>query len=203
MRLLVVGAGGHAKVVVDTAIAAGWEIAGIVGQKGDAAHLLGHHVTTDGSAIGADAFIIAIGDNLTRAHHLERYRDRGMTAARVIHPSAVLSPSVTIGEGTFVAAGVVVNASACVGENAIINTSCAIDHDVIVGDHVLVGPGASLCGAVKLDEGVMLGAGATVAPLCHVGSWSVCGAGAAIVTDLPPRMVCVGVPARPIHPVEA
>lgn len=203
MRLLVVGAGGHAKVVVDTALAAGWEIAGIVGLPTDPPDVLGLPVTTDGSAIAADAFIIAIGDNAARARFFAEYRAAGMTAARVIHPSAVISSSATIGEGTLVVGGVVVNAMAHIGENAILNTSCAIDHDVVVGDHVLVGPASCLCGAVRLDEGVTFGAGATAAPLTHVGAWSVCGAGAAVVTDLPAGMVCVGVPAKPIHPIGA
>lgn len=203
MKLLVVGAGGHAKVVVDTSLAAGWEIAGIIGRQSDTQSILGCPVTTDGSSPEADAFIIAIGDNATRARYFAEYRARDMQVARVIHPSAVISPSATIGEGTFVAAGVVVNASASIGENAILNTGCVVDHDVTVADHVFIGPAACLCGAVKLDEGVMLGAGVTVGPLRHIGVWSICGAGAAVVTDLPARMVCVGVPAKPVHPIEA
>jgi UDP-perosamine 4-acetyltransferase len=203
MRLLVVGAGGHAKVVVDTALAAGWEIAGIVGLATDVPDVLGFPVTTDDDGIEADAFIIAIGDNATRARYFAEYRAKGLPGARVIHPSAIVSPSATIAEGALVVGGVVVNALARIGENAILNTSCAVDHDVVVGDHVLVGPASCLCGAVRLDEGVTFGAGATAAPLTHVGAWSVCGAGAAVVTDLPARMVCVGVPAKPVHPVGA
>ena len=202
MRLLVIGAGGHAKVVIDAARCAGFEISGIVGREGDPAQVLGIPVSRDATDIAADEFIVAIGDNATRAHHFYECRAHALEPASVVHPSAVIARDVGIGAGTFIAAGVIVNVDAHIGANAILNTGCTIDHDCMIGDHALIGPTASLCGGVRIGEGVLLGAGASVAPGVSVGEWSVVGAGAAVVSDLPARSVCVGVPARRIRGIE-
>jgi len=199
VRLLVIGAGGHAKVVIDAARCAGMQVVGIVGHPGDPAEVLGVPVSADASAIEADGFIVAIGDNATRAAKFAECLALGMTPVRVIHPSAVLAEEITVHEGTFVAAGVIVNVHAHIGVNVILNTGCTVDHDCVVGDHSHIGPTASLCGGVDIGEGVLLGAGANVIPGVSVGSWSVVGAGAAVVSDLPPHTVCAGVPARPVH----
>jgi len=202
VRLLIVGAGGHAKVVLEAAESAGWEIAAVVGLETDDSELLGHAVTLSADGIDADGFIVAIGSNPIRARYFEQYRDSGLTPVTVIHPSAVLSPTAKVGAGAFVAAGCIVNAMASIGPDAILNTGCVVEHDVVVGGHSLVGPLASLCGGAAIDQGVLLGAGATVAPGRRIGAWSVCGAGAVIVDDLPSGMICAGVPARPVRAVE-
>lgn len=202
MRLLVIGAGGHAKVVIDAARCSGFEIAGVVGREGDPEELLGIPVSRDASDTAADGFIVAVGNNAARARHFEQYRAEGLEPTRVIHPSAVIAEGVSIGAGVFVAAGVIVNVDARIGANVILNTGCTIDHDCIVGDHTLVGPAASLCGGVELGEGVLLGAGVSVTPRTSVGAWSVVGAGAAVVCSLPKRSVCVGVPARVVRTIE-
>lgn len=203
MRLLIVGAGGHAKVVLDAALAAGLEIAGVIGQQGRATELLGYQVSDAHHGIEADGFIAATGDNAARAEEHRRYVSYGLRPLSVIHPSAVLADGVVIGEGTFVAAGVVVNVGATVGDDVVLNTGCRIDHDCVVGNHALIGPGANLCGSVHAGEGCLVGVGASVVPGARIGEWSVVGAGAAVIGDLPPRMVCVGVPARPLHSIEA
>lgn len=203
MRLLVVGAGGHAKVVLDAAMAGGLEIAGVLGREGGARELLGIPVIHDIAAIDADAFIVGIGDNAARAAEFARLSDLGMTPVSVIHPSAVIAPSATIGAGTFVAAGAVVNPEAIIGEDAIINTGCTVDHDCVVGDHALIGPTASLCGAARVGAGALVGAGTSIVPGVSVGEWSVIGAGSAVICDLPAHSTCVGVPAAAIKRIEA
>lgn len=202
MRLLVVGAGGHAKVVIDTAEAAGYEIAGVIGSAEGVTEILGHHVSTDPAEISADCFICATGDNARRAADFKHYMALGYVPAMVAHPSAVISDRARIGAGTFVAAGVIVNACAQIGENAILNTGCTIDHDVVIGPHVLVGPGANLCGAAWVGPGVTVGTGTSVVPCARIGAWSVVGASAAVTHDLPNHSVCVGVPARVIRDIE-
>ena len=202
MRLLVVGAGGHAKVVIDTARAAGWEIAGVVGLPSDPPEILGVPVVLTAEGISADAFIVAIGDNRIRARYFQHYLDAGMTPAVVTHPTAVIGTGVGISGGTLVVAGAVVNVDARIGADAILNTGCRIDHDVVVGNHSLVGPGATLCGGVTIGEGVLLGAGVNVIPAASVGDWSQIGAGAAVTDSILPLTVAVGVPARPIRRIE-
>ena len=196
MRLLVIGAGGHAKVVIDTARAAGHTIAGVVGTHDDADTILGIPVSPSADGIVADGFIAAVGNNRIRAELFAEYRDRGLTPVSVIHPSAVIAKSVVIGAGAFVAAGVVANVDARIGENAILNTGCTVDHDCVVGDHALVGPTASLCGDSRIGTGVTFGAGASIIPVKRVGDWTTIGAGAAVVDDVPDHAVYAGVPAR-------
>jgi len=203
VRLLVIGAGGHAKVVVDAALCAGFEIAGIVARDPHPASLLGLPVVSDASGIDADAFIVAVGDNPARAREYAAAVERGLTPLTVVHPSAVLGTGVELGAGSFVAAGVVVNADAHIGVNAILNTACTVDHDCTVGDHAHVAPGANLCGACVVGEGTLVGVGASIVPSGRVGEWSIVGAGAAIVDDVASRSICVGVPARVIRRNEA
>jgi sugar O-acyltransferase (sialic acid O-acetyltransferase NeuD family) len=202
VRLLVIGAGGHAKVVIDTARCAGFEIAGVIGRPGGRSEILGIPVSGSSDGIEADAFIVAFGDNRARAAMFAEQAAGPLPAATVVHPSAVIADGVSIGDGTFVAAGVVVNVDAHIGRDAILNTGCTVDHDVVVGDHALVGPASSLCGESRLGQGVTFGAGASIIPTKIVGDWSIVGAGAAVVGDLPAHSVCVGVPARPTRRIE-
>lgn len=206
MRLLIVGAGGHAKVVLDAARCCGIEIAGVLGAAGGATELLGVPVTqgsSDLSALAADAFIIGIGDNRTRATVYAEYLALGLTPATVVHPSATIADSAELGAGTFVAAGAIVNPEAVIGANAILNTGCTVDHDCVIGDHALIGPSAGLCGAARVGDGTLIGAGACVLPGATVGAWSVVGAGAAVVTDVPDGSIAVGVPAAVVKRIEA
>lgn len=202
MRLVVIGAGGHAKVVVDAARLAGFVVSGVLGRPGDPSDVLGVPVITDSRLVLAERFIVAIGDNAARAHAFDAWVQAGLEPATVVHPSAVIARGVVMGPGTFVAAGVVVNVDARIGSDVILNTGCTVDHDCEVGDHALIGPAASLCGGARIGEGTLLGAGAAVLPRCEVGSWSVVGAGAAVTRNLPDRGVYVGVPARRVRVIE-
>jgi sugar O-acyltransferase (sialic acid O-acetyltransferase NeuD family) len=196
VRLLVVGAGGHAKVVIDTARTAGFEIAGVIGSATDASEVLGVPVSREAAGIEADGFIVAVGDNRIRARLLQEYRGKGLVPLTVTHPSAILADSVTVGAGSFIAAGAIVCVDAVIGENVVLNTGCTVDHDCVVGDHALVGPTASLCGESQIGCGVTFGAGASIIPTKRVGDWTIVGAGAAVVTDIAGGIVCGGVPAR-------
>lgn len=202
MRLLVVGAGGHAKVVIDAAEEAGFEIAGVIGTATDAPEILGHPVSQNREGVLADGFIVAIGDNALRCRYFAEYQAAGLAPASVAHPSSIAGKDVVIGDGTFIAAGVIINAGAQIGADTILNTGCTVDHDCIIGEHSHIGPQVALCGAVTLGEGVLLGAGSCASPRASVGAWSVVGAGAAVVGELPSYTVCVGVPARPVRALE-
>jgi len=202
VRLLVVGAGGHAKVVLDAARAAGFEIAGVIGDRDGRSQLLGVPVSESAEGIEVDGFIVAMGQNRARAEVFARYAAGPLPAVSVIHPTAIIADGVDIGEGSFVAAGVVVNVGASIGRDVILNTSCVVDHDVVVGDHALIGPTASLCGEGRVGEGVTFGAGASMIPVKSVGDWTMVGAGAAVVTDIPAGVTCVGVPARILRKVD-
>jgi len=198
VRLLIVGAGGHAKVVVDAALAAGHEVVGIVGEARGRADLLGVAILESAEGIDAEAFIIAVGDNRARAELFAEYSATGMRPASVVHPSAIIADGVEIGGGTFIAAGVVVNVDARIGEDVILNTSCTVDHDCVIGDHAHIGPTSGVCGGVEIGAGALVGVGCSIIPTRSVGEWAVIGAGSAVVRDVPANATYAGVPARPI-----
>ncbi|MDZ4168504.1 MAG: acetyltransferase [Coriobacteriia bacterium] len=198
MRLLVIGAGGHASVVVDAAQLAGIDVVRVVGDPGGRSDVLGVPVSPSAKGADADGFIVAVGDNLTRAGLFADYSASGLRPATVIHPSAVIAPGVVIGEGTFVAAGVVINTGAHIGSNAILNTSSTVDHDCVIGDHAHIGPMTGLCGGVSIGEGALVGAGCSIIPSRSVGNWTVLGAGTVVVGDIPADGRYAGVPARSI-----
>lgn len=202
MRLLIVGAGGHAKVVLDAALRAGMDVAALRGEPGDATAVLGVPVIFGEETAEADSFIVGVGDNETRATLFAAWQGRGLRPASVVHPSAVIADSARIGAGTFIAAGVVVNPDARIGGNAILNTGCTVDHDCVIGDHAHIAPGVSLSGAVFVGDGTLLGVGSCALPGVRVGAWSVVGAGAAVVHDIAGATVAAGVPASVVRTVE-
>jgi len=199
-KIVVVGAGGHAKVVIATVRAAGGDVIAVYdddrarwGQQ-----ILGVPIKgpVSGDEIGSTPAIIAIGNNRSRQAMTERVQAQWVS---VCHPNATVHPSVSLGPGTVVFAGVVIQPDATIGAHAILNTSASVDHDCIVGDFVHIGPGVSLCGGVTLDEGVLLGVGTKVAPNVEIGPWSTTGAGAVCVVDVARGTMVVGVPARSVE----
>ncbi len=196
--VIVFGAGGHAKVVVSTLVAAGMRVAAIVdddrGKWGKS--ILGIPVT------GCDAEedlagrrgVIAIGDNRTREGFEKRFP--GVVWKTVVHPHAWVHPSVTLGAGTVVFAGSVVQPGTVIGRHCIVNSGASIDHDCSVGDYCHIAPGACLAGEVSVGEGAFLGIGSVVIVGKKVGAWSIIGAGGAVTSDIPAHVTAVGVPAR-------
>jgi acetyltransferase EpsM len=206
MRVLIVGAGGHAQVVADILlrmqeVGGGLTPVGYLDDNPALADqsLLGLPVlgaVTHLSTIAHDALIVAIGDNASRQHLFETLQSRGERFVVARHPSAVIAPDVQIGPGSMICAGVVVNPGSIVGANVILNTGCTVDHHNHIGNHVHIAPGVHLGGEVTIGEGALVGIGATVMPRRRVGPWSVVGAGALVHADLPDGVTAAGVPAR-------
>lgn len=117
-----------------------------------------------------DGWIIAVGDNVARKSEAERI---GGTFGVAIHPSAVVSPSARIGDGTIIMAGAVVQAAAVIGRHCIINTGASVDHDCVLEDFVHIAPGAHLCGWVDVGEGALVGVGVGIEPGVIIPAWSI------------------------------
>ncbi|MBI1304544.1 MAG: carbonic anhydrase [Phycisphaera sp.] len=205
-RLVLLGGGGHAAVVAESARSAGFTIVGVAGADApppDAPFAgvpwLGDPDGAASSAIeslvlGGAKLHAAAGDAAVRSRWVARF---GRAAfATVVDPSAIVSPSAQIEAGAFIGPLSAVNARARVGVAAIVNTRAVVEHDCAVCDFAHVSPGAVLCGAVTLGEGAQVGAGAVVLPRQSVGARSIVGAGAVLVESIGASVVAVGVPAR-------
>jgi len=188
---ILIGASGHAKVIIEIIEAMNGRIKAISDKNPDIAELLGYPVHTD--APGEGQWILAIGSNNIRKRLAE---NMGATYGTAIHPNANISPRCEIGEGTVVMAGVSINSSVIIGRHCIINTNASIDHDCRIDDYAHISPNAALAGNVTVGEGAQVGIGASVIQGIHVGKWAVIGAGAAIIQDVPDYAVVAGVPGK-------
>ena len=204
MRIAVIGAGGHGKVVLDAILSAGThDVAGIVDDNPELAGktLFDVPIVGDIEALsGVEGYIVAIGNNRARREKYDLLLEAGYAPATIIHPSAIISLRARIGKGTAVLANAVINPEACIGDNVVLYTSCTIDHECVISDHSYVSPGCNICGRVNIGTGAMLGAGAIVLPGLSVGEWSIVGAGAVVIDDVPNNVTVAGVPARVVGP---
>jgi UDP-perosamine 4-acetyltransferase/acetyltransferase EpsM len=207
-EVLVIGAGGHAKVVIDVLRACGWEVYALfdddVQKQGVPFYGIPvRGLTADALAYAAQhnvsRFIVAIGNNAVRQKAAARLEAQGLQAVTAVHPSAVLAPSVRIEAGTVVMPGVCINADTRIGHHVIINTRASVDHDCVIADGVHIGPGSTLCGGVKVGAGTLIGAGSALTPGVAVGSNVRVGAGAAVIGPIADGVTVAGVPARLIE----
>lgn len=202
-RVLVVGAGGHARVCIEALADSGYEVVGCVSRDGTGVNglpcpVLGPDVDLEDIAgrAGVHLVFVGIGDNLTRERVTERCLANGLAPVNAISRFAMVSPAAELGAGIAVLAGAVVNPSAIIADGAIVNTRASVDHDVYVGPYAHVAVGVSLAGGVTVGERALLGVGSCVVPLARIGADAVVGAGAAVVRDVAAGTTVVGVPAR-------
>lgn len=146
--------------------------------------------------------VLAIGDNPRRLRIARHWGARAIRWATVAHPSAVVMPSAEVSAGSVVFAQAVVNSGARVGQHVIINTGVIVEHDSIVEEGVSLSPGVCVGGRAHIERGVFIGMGTTIGPRLRIGADTVIGAGATVVTNLPPRVLAYGVPARVVRPIE-
>lgn len=207
---VILGGGGHCRVLLDillddplTRVAGildgdparrGGDVWGvpILGDDGRLAEMVAGGVTHFVVGLGS------VGNADLRARLFALGRASGLTPLDVVHPAAVGSRRIASGLGVQRLAGSVVNAGAVIGDNVIVNTGAVVEHDCRLADHVHVASGARLAGNVRVGYGAHVGAGATVLQGVSVGDRAVVGAGAVVVRDVPPGIVVVGVPAKPL-----
>lgn len=212
-RLVLVGGGDHARVILDAAMARSedWSVEGFTDPDPEAAGRAGiglAHLGDDAAASGRFAamppdrrpwLILGIGGPPELRRRAAAAFGTELNWATLIHPAATVSPSAAVLEGTVVLAGAIVNAGARLGRHVIVNSGAVVEHDVVLGDHVAVAPGAIIGGGARIGEDSVIALGAMVRDHVTVGRDVVVGMGAVVVDDVPSGTTVVGSPARPIE----
>jgi acetyltransferase EpsM len=213
-RFLIVGAGGHGRVVADLVRALGHVVVGYSevdrGRVGAVADVTGATVVVDQSTLlacirgqqpwplGIDALALGVGDNAARARLLDQIGDVMLPA--LVHPGSWVSGGARLGPGTVVLAGAVINTGATLEGAAIVNSGAVVEHDCVLKKAVHISPNATLCGGVSVGARSWVAAAAVIVPGRLVGGDCVVGAGAVVIRDVPDGSTVVGNPARPIRP---
>ena len=207
--IVVLGAGGHAKVVIELIRSQGrYEIAALLDADVTPREVLGLPVSggddrlAELHAAGIIHAFVALGGNRLRLKVAERVRALGFTLVNAISPAAVVSPSARLGVGVAIMAGAVINAETRIDDLAIVNTGACIDHDCILGEACHVAPGAALAGGVRVGALAFLGVGTAAIPGVRIGAGTTIGAASCVVTDIPPGVLALGTPARTVRPLD-
>ena len=206
MTVLVIGAGGHAKVVIEALRSMNEQIIGATdadrskhGSECQGVPVLGGDEVAHDHGPGAVLLANGIGPGRTlegRRAVYRRFKESGYEFLTIVHPSATVAADAELGEGAQVMAGAVIQPTARIGRNAIINTGATVDHDCTIAEHAHIAPGATLCGAVTVADGAFVGAGATVIQGITIGADATIGAGVVVIGDVAPGAAVNGVPAR-------
>ncbi len=204
--LLILGAGGHARALVELIRAlGGWRVVAVLDANPEAPPVLGEPVLGNETLLprlrvqGLAQAVVAIGHNATRLAAAERLRRLGFGFPVLVHPSAVLAGSASLGEGTVVLPRVVLGAQARVGAFCILNSGCIVEHDALLEDGVHVGPGAVLPGHATLGARALMGTGSCAVVGVQVGADAIVAAGAVVAQAVAPGARVAGVPAREIN----
>ena len=196
MKLTIIGASGHGRVIADAAILSGYQEIEFLDDNPKITECGGFPVTGPSADCTAkdNDIIIGIGNAAIRKTLSEKYADRSMPV--IVHPHAAVSDTARVGRGTVVMAGAVINSTAVIGRGCIINTCSSVDHDCILGDYVHVAVGAHVCGNVLIGSETWIGAGSTVINNVSICERCVIGAGAVVIRDITEPGTYVGVPAK-------
>lgn len=211
-EVIIWGAGGHAKVVADILLRTGFTLAGLIDDVrpvrrrasfGETTVLGGATELAGAYAAGIRQGIVGFGDNTRRIAAALVLESLGFKLVCAIHPSAILAMDISVGAGSMIAAGAVLNPSTILGKCVIVNTSASIDHDCVIQDGAHVGPGVTIAGHVEIGGGAWIGIGATVIARKRIGAGAIVGAGSVVIDDVPEGVVVMGVPARVTRDVGA
>lgn len=200
--ILIVGGGGHALVVADGAQAAGAPILGFLDDRADARlvgqldRIGGFSLLEQQDLLRTHPIIYGLGDLALRRDLINRVEARLTT---IIHPSAIVSPKATIGEGVYIGPGAIINVNARLENHVVINSGAVVEHDCVIGANTHLAPNATLGGDVTIGADTLVGIGSTVLPGVHIGDRCRIGAGSSVIHDVEDGRTVVGVPARELE----
>jgi sugar O-acyltransferase (sialic acid O-acetyltransferase NeuD family) len=209
MRVVVIGAGGHARTVVSILKRIkDIEIECILDKevRFPKETISGIAVVADFDILpgflkaGTTGAVIAVGDNGERERYFKQLNNAGFTMINAVHPTANIAEDAVIGKGVVIAAGAIICPSVTIGDNAIINTGAIVEHEVKIAENVHVAPGVNIAGRVSIGRNSFIGIGATIRDNIAIGKNVVVGAGSVVLQDIADNIVVAGVPARPTKP---
>lgn len=200
MNTYLFGASGHGKVIKDILNANGVKVQAFVDDNPNVNECAGRPVLHE--ATGLSPMIVSIGVNRIRKIVVDKLvanaeaTGNSIEFATAIHPSAIVSPSAKIGEGSVVMAGAVINADVVIGKHCIVNTGATVDHDCVIEDYCHIAPGVNVSGATHIGEGTWIGVGSSIIQCLNIGRNSFIGAGSVVVKDIPDNVVAFGNPCK-------
>lgn len=209
-KLILIGAGGHAKVIIDSIDKEEYEIVGLLDKDSSAIGESINGIKIIGTDADAQSFIqdrtvhaiIAIG-NMGNFHIREelykRISELGYKFTNVIHKTSIISKSVRLGTGNVIMPGCIINSGAVIKDNSIINTGAIIEHDVEIGDNVHIAPGVVISGGTKIGNNTLIGVGSTIIQGIKIGNNCIIGAGSTVIKDINDNSLAVGTPAKVIR----
>lgn len=202
-KLIIVGAGGYAKSVLDSVDHMNFQMVGFLddikpkGTDHQGFPVLGN--TIDCLEYPEEyVYFVAIGNNSKRKAWFDKLKERNLSLINVIDKSALVSQAATIGEGSFIGKLAILNHGSSVGDNCVINTRALVEHGCHIKDHVNISTNATLNGDVICEEGSFVGSGTVINGQLTIGTWALVGSGAVVIKDVKPHTTVVGVPAKEI-----
>lgn len=204
-RIVIIGAGGQAKIYTEIIELLGLNLLGYVSCEASGTFINGYEVLCDIESfvnkenhIDADSVIVSIGDNIIRSQIYEKIAPLKINNINLIHPSAVISRNIELGEGNYIGAGSVVDPFTKIGNWVTIGTNASIGHDCLIGNGVNIAPGVNIAGKVHFADRSVASIGSTVIEKVYIGRNSIIGAGALVLEDVPDDSVVFGIPAKVI-----
>ncbi|MBV9812373.1 MAG: acetyltransferase, partial [Acetobacteraceae bacterium] len=206
-RVLVIGAGGHARVLIEALREAGAEVAGLIApvpKHPAPRRVLGLPILGDDDVLprlraeGLSVAVLGIGGNRLRLAIADRLRDLDVTLPPLVHPAAYVAASAVLACGAVVLQRAAVGTQAVIGRAAIVNSGAVIEHDGRLDEAAHVAPGCALAGNVSVGARTLVGVGSAVRPGITIGADVIVGAGSAVVADIPDGAVVGGCPAKPL-----